>query len=389
MNLNFDPNAPFLGLIQEEPKPEYDHKQEERLQRIARTNALGEAFRVLSDAVGGHRGGTIVPREQNQPVLHAFTELEKMRDKYGAKTDKYNDIVRNIKAQEIGYHIGEKRADDQRQFQSGERQATQEFQAGQAGEQREWQSGERKGQQTWQSGENALDRQLKKDLAALSETQAWERLRLQAAKDNKPFYRLLEPGNRDIGHDISESEFHAIINAISELPGSMSKIKLLGLALGDENSKEKLKLIIQDNWDKVRDTIPRLSSNQRPQSGYQSDWTRFLKPPAYQNTGETGEGTVLAPPGQRTASQQQPQQAPQQQGPKYTPEQATEYTARIINDPQLSPDQKSLMLAALIKQAYPHLTEAKVQEAVELIMQTHQDMQTQRRSPENNYVERY
>lgn len=88
----------IMGLFK--PKePEYDAAREERLKRIARVNAFGDFVKHL----GAFAGGGYAPTEkrgENQAVLRAFNDVDRMREVYDARKQQYDDKVLGLNIQD-------------------------------------------------------------------------------------------------------------------------------------------------------------------------------------------------------------------------------------------------------------------------------------------------
>lgn len=94
----YNPDEGILSVFR--PKePEWDANREDRLNRLARVNAFGDFVKHL----GSFSGGGYAPTEkrgENKGVLRAFAELDKMRDVYESRKDKYNDQLFGWQAQD-------------------------------------------------------------------------------------------------------------------------------------------------------------------------------------------------------------------------------------------------------------------------------------------------
>ncbi len=95
--------GPFTALFdyeEEQKKLEGRKKQQaEGQKKIMRTNALGEAFRLLIDAVGGSRGASIVPRPVNPAILQASERLRTQDTDYQNQADRLR--LQNLRAKEM------------------------------------------------------------------------------------------------------------------------------------------------------------------------------------------------------------------------------------------------------------------------------------------------
>lgn len=102
--------GPFTALFdyQEEQKKldERKKQQDDSQKKIMRTNALGDAFRLLIDAVGGTQGASITPRPVNPAIMQASGRLREDNKDYYAKSD--NLRLQDIRAKEmdLGYKQG-------------------------------------------------------------------------------------------------------------------------------------------------------------------------------------------------------------------------------------------------------------------------------------------
>ncbi|MCM1031538.1 MAG: hypothetical protein NC410_08900 [Oscillibacter sp.] len=89
----YDPNSPNSLLKQMADfakKPEFDAERAKRLERVAKLNAFGDLMKHLGNLAGGGYAPT-EKRQENKGVLRAFQELNKMRDLYDERLDRYNN----------------------------------------------------------------------------------------------------------------------------------------------------------------------------------------------------------------------------------------------------------------------------------------------------------
>lgn len=95
--------GPFTALFdyQEEQKrlDERKKQQEDSQKKIMRTNALGDAFRLLIDAVGGTQGASITPRPVNPAIMQASDKLREYDKDYYSKSD--NLRLQDLRAKEM------------------------------------------------------------------------------------------------------------------------------------------------------------------------------------------------------------------------------------------------------------------------------------------------
>lgn len=106
----YDPNSPNSLLKQMSDfakKPEFDAERAKRLERVAKVNAFGDLMKHLGNLAGGGYAPT-EKRQENKGVLRAFQELNKMRDLYDERLNRYNDkhenlLLADIQAQRQSY----------------------------------------------------------------------------------------------------------------------------------------------------------------------------------------------------------------------------------------------------------------------------------------------
>jgi len=116
--------GPYSSLFDwknEEARVEADHtKKQVAQQKIMRTNAIGDAFRLLFEGVGAATGATITPRNVNPAILNAVNDYGKNDTEYmqrleGIKTKKLAlaqaDLQYNMNQGALGVEKAEKQAD--------------------------------------------------------------------------------------------------------------------------------------------------------------------------------------------------------------------------------------------------------------------------------------
>ena len=100
--------GPFSVLFdyKEEQKKldERKKQQEESQKKIMRTNALGEAFRLLVDAVGGSQGASILPRPANPAIFQASERLQGYDKDYRSQSE--NLRLQDLRTKELDLQHG-------------------------------------------------------------------------------------------------------------------------------------------------------------------------------------------------------------------------------------------------------------------------------------------
>jgi len=98
------------ALIEEKNKKLADSQK-----RIARTNAIGDAFRLLIDGVGGSAGATITPKAVNPGIISATSKLTALEKEKEAKLErlKMMDITNKTRDLQRTQQLGDKKADQE------------------------------------------------------------------------------------------------------------------------------------------------------------------------------------------------------------------------------------------------------------------------------------
>lgn len=133
-DLSGDNSGPYSSLFdykQEEAdlKAQNDKKQAVQ-QKIMRTNALGEAFRLLAEGVGASAGATITPRNVNPGILSAVNEYGKNDTEYMQRLQGINTKKLALKQADLQYSLGQDAAALDKAEKQAERTHQESIQAG-------------------------------------------------------------------------------------------------------------------------------------------------------------------------------------------------------------------------------------------------------------------
>lgn len=103
-------------------------QKEEAQKKIMRTNAIGDALRLLIESVGASQGATVTPRAENPSILKATDELRNINNAYDAN-------MRGLRLQDIAYKAKDLERQQQlsdveshRAWNEGQTQKAQDFQ---------------------------------------------------------------------------------------------------------------------------------------------------------------------------------------------------------------------------------------------------------------------
>jgi len=122
---DYDITQPYLGLIQQyRPKPDTVDMDTQR--RIAKGNALAEAFRVLIDAAGASKGSNVQERTApTNAVLGAVDKYWKAKEANKAEQSKWDQM-------ELGAGIKALETESQNRFATQKQKEAQQFSAEEA-----------------------------------------------------------------------------------------------------------------------------------------------------------------------------------------------------------------------------------------------------------------
>ena len=157
--------GPFTSLFnyeEEQKRLEQRKKQQvEAQQKISRTNALGDAFRLLIDAIGGSKGATIVPRGINPAITQASQEQRRLESDYDTKFERLRmqDLMGKEKDIQYGHAL----------------QATEA--------EREWQGKKLKDQREWENQKIGSTQAFQKEMAGINAKYAKELENVRSAND--------------------------------------------------------------------------------------------------------------------------------------------------------------------------------------------------------------
>jgi len=119
-----DLNAPFSSLIdwsKEESALEAEKGRKQNIQkRIMKANALGEAFRLISEGIGKSRGSNVVARNTNPFVLNAVSNYAKADDEYMGRLENLKTKKLALGQADIQYKIGQEQTAEARNFAAGQ-----------------------------------------------------------------------------------------------------------------------------------------------------------------------------------------------------------------------------------------------------------------------------
>lgn len=129
-----DPNkGPYSSLFnydQEEADLKTQNEKKQKVQqKIMKTNAVGEAFRLLIEGVGAFGGATITPRNVNPGILSAVSEYAKNEDEYMQRLEGLKNKKLVLKQADLQYSLGQNAASLDKAEKQAERSHQESIQA--------------------------------------------------------------------------------------------------------------------------------------------------------------------------------------------------------------------------------------------------------------------
>lgn len=99
---------PYSALFDYEQLAREEEERKRKLQqgqgKIMRTNAVGDALRLIVDAIGGSKGASIIPRPVNQGILQASQRYNALEDQSSSNMDRLR--LQDLAVREKGIQYG-------------------------------------------------------------------------------------------------------------------------------------------------------------------------------------------------------------------------------------------------------------------------------------------
>lgn len=167
---------PYSALFDYDQIALEEEQKKQRLQesqkKIMRTNAIGDAFRLLVDAAGGSKGATITPRPVNPGILKASGRFNALEDQSQTNMERFRLQDLAMREKDMSYGLGLK-AQEQKDIEDATKL---------------------KEQQTFTAGENKLNRE-NQTLNNTEERTARASLQESQAKSAKELERIRSSGD--------------------------------------------------------------------------------------------------------------------------------------------------------------------------------------------------
>lgn len=230
--VEYNPQNGLTALFKPE-EPKWDASREEHLQKVAKLNAFTDFLKHLG-AFAGAGYAPVEKRQENQNVLRAFAELDKLRDTYKADKDRYNDLVFNLNLKDYANQMDQADRKYNREYDASLRNWNLQQRMAQWKREKEFRENERKEAQKFTREENEKNRTDRK--MALQGKLESELKKTELKSQNKePFLTVSTPDGKV---PLTRSEAIAIGNRIEKMYKSIQE--KADRISSQKNSKEKL-----------------------------------------------------------------------------------------------------------------------------------------------------
>lgn len=122
---------PYAGLFDYDEMAKEEEARKLKLQegqkRIQRTNAIGDALRLISEGVTGSMGASIAPRAVNPGIMQASQRINALEDQSQSNMDRIRLQDLAMKEKGLTYDLGQKATQQQREWETGQTEAKNRF----------------------------------------------------------------------------------------------------------------------------------------------------------------------------------------------------------------------------------------------------------------------
>lgn len=266
--------GPFSSVFPYEQLAQEEEEKKKKLisgqQKIQRTNALGEALRLIIDSVGATKGATVVPRDVNPGIFRASDRIRALEDRSDANLERLRLIDLQNRQKDIAYQqdlAAEGRAADRR--------------AGELKQKRDWDVADTEAEQKFRAEEAEKSRQGAMDLENqrskndLDQIYAREKAKQKYLNQDNPFsarYRGIYGDTKpymaipdmELGVDIplSDTDAMQILKWMRSDP-AVRDIDKLNIKPNDLTNNLVFKNLVIQNWDRYKDLVRKLASGEK------------------------------------------------------------------------------------------------------------------------------
>ena len=230
--VEYNPQNGLTALFKPE-EPKWDASREEHLQKVAKLNAFTDFLKHLG-AFTGAGYAPVEKRQENQNVLRAFAELNKLRDTYKADKDRYNDLVFNLNLKDYANQMDQADRKYNREYDASLRNWNARQRMAQWKREKEFRENERKEAQKFTREENEKNRTDRKMVLQGKLENELKKAELKS-QNKEPFLTVSTPDGKV---SLTRSDAIAIGNRIEKMYKSIQE--KADRISSQKNSKEKL-----------------------------------------------------------------------------------------------------------------------------------------------------
>ena len=257
--------GPFSSLFNwEDEKARQEEmvaKRQEMDQKLSRGNAIVDAFRLITQGVGGSFGATVPKEGPNVSVSKAYDDYRNLDDQMRERLERFRMLELNNLARDLQYQHGLEAEQRGRDFSAGQAELGREFSAGEAEKQRGFTAGQTGEKQAFSASQAEKDRQARIAL---------EKEGLQGQKELEQFradqghysyqsrtagrtgmYRTLDPQMQTMVNDALVRLYRQKEEETGEIPSAVRAIER-----NETLKDESIDQLMMDNLDYLRSTIP-------------------------------------------------------------------------------------------------------------------------------------
>lgn len=127
---------PYAGLFDYDEMVREEEARKLKLQegqkKIQRTNAIGDALRLVAEGVTGSMGASIIPRPVNPGIMQASQRINELEDRSQSNMDRIRLQDLAMREKGLTYDLGQKATQQQREWETGQTAEKNKFAAEEA-----------------------------------------------------------------------------------------------------------------------------------------------------------------------------------------------------------------------------------------------------------------
>lgn len=272
--VSYEP-GPFSSLFSYEQEvqrmEDMNKRRAEMNQKLMRGNGIVDAFRLITQGIGGAFGSSIPKETPNQSVLAAFDDYRKMDAETRERLDRFRMLELNNMARDLQYRQGLEAEERERGFRRDLSAEERDFRSQESEKERGFKAGQT--EQGYKQAENLEKIRGEQDIRQ-------EQVRGQYDLERQKLYNeaIGQRGanNPTIdGVQITDDMASKILLELDKLypTGNANRPKVLNDAMRNKNIQDpSLLLAVRQNWDHLTKTIPELGvrMSENPANGQPS-----------------------------------------------------------------------------------------------------------------------